>query len=349
MGKKGFFATLFLIILLIFLLFPISTGKEYFLIPERIVTLDDLTPDDVSTKLGTVSFSLNDYFGFFTEDLEISYIDKKKYKVAIGDSSFINYSKIPDILDIQNSLGEGQSIIETKGYPLIRGNRIVVLSDSFVSLYDLEGHLYWKKEILSLITSLSVSDKSVLIGYLDGICELINISGKKEFSFRPGGSRIEAIYSAAVSGDGQYIAIISGLDPQRFILLQYRKGEYKPVYHKELDQEFRRSIDMYFSQDDSMVFFENSQGVNIFDVNLKTLVQAGNGGSLKKIYKDNERDLFSLLLATGSGGILNILTSGNRTVLSKNFPSNELFFTKRDDRYYIGSDNVLMYLKLVNR
>jgi len=349
MGKKSFFATLFLILLLIFFLFPQSTGKEHFLVPERIINLDKTSSDAYSDELGQVSFALDNYFGYFTDELEVTYLEEKKYNVTISDSTFINYPKIPEILDVQNMKGEGRSIIETTGYPVIQGDRIAILSDSFISLYDLDGHLYWKKEILSIVTSLAITDDHVLIGYLDGYCELISMSGYTEFSFRPGGSRIEAVYSAAISSDGQYITVISGLDPQRLILLQNRKGEYKPVFHKELENEYRRSINMYFSQDNTMVFFENFEGVNLFDVNTKKVTNVGDSGNLKKIYKDVNRNLYSLLLSDNTGGILKILTPENKILLHKQFNGKTLLFKKRDDRYYIGSDNLLMYLKLVIR
>ena len=349
MGKKGFFATLLLIITLIFLLFPSSTGKEHILVPEKIVDLENTSHAISNNETGTVSFSLDDYFGFFTDNLELTYVDKTDYRVAISDNSFINYPKIPKILNIQNMEGKGQSIIENTGYPILKNDRIVLLSDSFISLYDLNGNLYWKKEVLSIITSLSISRDFVLVGYLDGLCELISTSGNVELTYKPGGSRIEAIYSVALSGDGEYITLISGLDPQRFILLQNRKGEYKPIFHFELNDEFRRSINMYFSSDDTKVFFESSQGVNIFDIALEDLSFVGDSGRLEKIYKDNERDLYSVLLSQQGKGYLKILTPGNLSVLEKEFVGNSLFFKKRGDRYYIGSDNLLMYFKLVNQ
>jgi hypothetical protein len=245
--------------------------------------------------------------------------------------------------------GKNLTQIKTTGYPVIQGDRIAILSESFISLYDLAGHLYWKKEILSIVTSLSINQNHVLIGYLDGYCDLISISGTRELTFRPGGSRIEAVYSAAISSNGQFITIISGIDPQRFILLQNRKGEYKPVFHTELESEFRRSIKMYFSGDDSMVFFENSEGINIFDVDTKNIVQVGEHGRLENIDKDVDRGLYSLLLSQYSGGSLQIMTGEKKNILQKQINGKTLFFKKRDDRYYIGSDNLLMYLKLVSR
>ena len=349
MGKKGFFATLFLVLILIFFIFPISTGKEYFLVPEKIVNLENINHDNLNSDEGNVSFAFDDYFGYVSNELDITYLDRKEYKVSISDNSFINYPKTPQILDIQYKDGSGRSIIETTGYPVIQNDKIAVLTDSSISLYDLDGNLYWKKEILSIVTSLSISGDYVLIGYLDGLCELISISGINVLTYRPGGSRIEAIYSVAISSDGQYITVISGLDPQRFILLQDRKGEFKPIYHIELEKEFRRSIDMYFSNDNSIVFFENPEGVSIFDTELKTIETAGGSGRLKQIYKDIDLELYSLLLADNSGGNLNIVTTENKSILRKQFQGDSLFFKKRDNRYYIGSDNLLMYLKLVSR
>ncbi|MBI9097023.1 MAG: hypothetical protein JEY91_01030 [Spirochaetaceae bacterium] len=313
------------------------------------MNLDNPLQTVESLDRGRISFSLGDYFGYFTEDLDLTFLGNKDYKVSISENSFINYPKIPKILDIQNNKGQDRAIIESTGYPVIQGDRIAVLSDSFISFYDIDGNLYWKKEILSIITSLSITQNHVLIGYLDGVCEVVSISGSTEFIYRPGGSRIEAVYSAAISSDSQYISIISGLDPQRFILLQNRKGEYKSVFHFELNHEFRRSVNMYFSKDDSKVFFESTEGVNVFDIESKSLLRLGDTGLLVNVYKDEERDLYSLLLKDMSEGFLGILSEQNESILKKTFYGRNMFFKKNQNRYYIGTDNLIMYFELVKQ
>lgn len=348
MGKKGFFATLFVILLLVFFLFPTSTGKEFFLVPKRIIDLSSVDESDFVNESGKISFALGDYFGYFTDEMELTYSNKIDYRVTISDNTFINYPKIPSILDVQDMSGQGRSIIETSGYPIIADDRVFILSDSFISLYNLDGNLFWKKEILSFVTSLSLSRDFVLIGYLDGLCELISVTGEVLLSYRPGGSRIESIYSAAISGDGQTLAIISGLDPQRFIVLQNRKDEYKPVHHFELDHQYRRTINMYFSSDDNRVFFENPRGVNVYDTLTQELVSVGGAGRLEKIFIDEEDGFFSLLLKQVSRGDLKILTPENRRVIERSFPGDKFFFRKMGSNYYLGSGNRLMYLKMVN-
>lgn len=349
MGKKGFFATLIAVLILVFLLFPSSTGKEHILIPERIQDLEN-PPNIINSDIsGTISFSIGDYLGYFTDNLNLTYIDKIDYKVSISDSVFINYPKIPKILDVLNNNGAGRAIIETSGYPIIIENRIVIISDSFISLYDLNGNFYWKKEILSIITSLSLTENQVLISYLDGYCELINMSGQTDFSYRPGGSRIDAVYSASISSGGQYLSVISGLDPQRFILLQNRKGEFKPIFHFELQEQFRRSVSMYFSEDDSQIFFENFEGVNIFDVNLKTLTRVGDSGRMGNVYKDNECNFYSAMFLGKDSSSLKLFTPENRVILEKRFKGNSFFFRKKEDRFYVGTDNLLMSLQMVSK
>lgn len=348
MGKKGIFATLFVILVLVFLLFPRSTGTEHFLLPERVVNLGELGKSASSGSRGTVSFSLGDHFGYFTDEMALTYWAERDYRVAISDSSFINYPKIPSVLDIQQSNGEGRAIIETTGYPLLAEDKIVVLSDSFISLYDLDGNLFWKKEILSFVTTISVNSDHVLIGYLDGLCELISMSGQVILSYRPGGSRIESIYSSALSEDGQHIALISGLDPQRFILLQKRKEEFKPVHHFELDHQYRRTIDMYFSDDDSRVFFESPQGIKVFTVLTRDMNSLGGGGRLEKIYLDRDDGFYSLLVKEDSSARLQVLTPENRTLLDRSFSGSQYYFRKNDENFYIGADNRLMYLRMVN-
>ena len=87
MGKKGFFATLIAILILVFLLFPSSTGKEHILIPERILDLENPSSIIKEDAQGAVSFSLGEYFGYFTESLDLTYIDKVDFHLsATGDN-----------------------------------------------------------------------------------------------------------------------------------------------------------------------------------------------------------------------------------------------------------------------
>ena len=84
-------------------------------------------------------------------------------------------------------------------------------------------------------------------------------------------------------------------------------------------------------------------------INLKTLKTVGDSGRLQKIYKDKETDLYSILLTDEQSCSLKILTSDNRILLNREFNGEKYFFKKRDFRYYIGTDNLLMYMKLVQR
>ncbi len=351
MGKKGFFVTLLLILVLIFFTFPVATGKEYFLLPEKIVDLQHFSSNELVDQSGNVSFLLDNHFGYFTDNMDISFLGKKDYRVSLSDQAFVNHSQIPDILDIQDMNGEGRSIIDATedSVPVLDGERVVLLSNNFVSFYNLDGNLIWKREILSFVSSLSLTNSMVFLGYVDGSCELIDRSGNEVFEYSPGGSRVEAIYSVALSKDSKYLAVISGLDPQRFILLQNKKDEYKPVYHIELDKQYRRSIDMYFSGDNTMVFFENYDGVNVFDIESKSLLSIGGAGRLQKIYKDEANGLFSLMISDKISGDLKILTPDNSVFLEKRFYGNKYYFKKKDFRYYVGYDDFLMFLKLVRK
>ncbi|MBB6481984.1 hypothetical protein [Spirochaeta isovalerica] len=349
MGKKGYFATLFVLLLLVFFLFPASSGEERFLVPQQVLDLQTPGSLEFSRNSGrTFAFSLGRYFGYFTNDLDLSYAASSDFGVAIGDEAFINYSKVPGILDIQDSLGEGRAIIETTGYPVIEQNRVVVLSEDYISLFDLDGNQFWKKEILSFVTSLSIIDDLVLIGFLDGSCELISDSGETVLNYRPGGSRIEAVYSVAVSPDGQTIALISGLDPQRFVILEKRKNEYKPVHHFELNFQYRRTVDMFFSSDSSKVFFENPQGINVYNVMSQELKTIGGSGRLENIFVDEESGFFSMMLKEENYAALRVLTPTNRSLLERDIPGEDFYFRKEGDNYYIGFNSKLMFLKMEN-
>ncbi|MCK5736860.1 MAG: hypothetical protein KAH21_10290, partial [Spirochaetaceae bacterium] len=102
---------------------------------------------------------------------------------------------------------------------------------------------------------------------LDGRVELIDDSGSVILKYRPGGSRVEAIYAGALSGDGLRIALISGLDPQRFILMEERKNGYRPVAHHDTGTDFRRSVSIGFVRNGKQVIYENNGYVDVVDLN----------------------------------------------------------------------------------
>lgn len=346
MGRKGYFAILFAIIILVFFLFPLPTATEHYLVPQKLVRLDE--NPTLTDQTPHLSFSLGEYYGYFTEDLDLTYLDKRDYRVAINDSSFIDYPKIPSVLNIQNHEGSIRAPIESAGYPFIEENKVVIISDSSLSLYDIEGNLYWERSILSMVTSISINSESVAVGYLDGTCELISFDGSTLLSYKPGGSRIEIIYSVASSSDGQKLAILSGLDPQRFIYIEKRKEDYKPIHHFEMDFQYRKTIKMNFSKDNSKIFMESPDGVEVYTVLTGQLDTIVGDGNLKEVYYDNALGFYSLMLQEQGSATVKVLTDFDKELLDREFAGGLFFFRKVDQDFYVGIDNDLLHLKLVD-
>jgi hypothetical protein len=175
-----------------------------------------------------------------------------------------------DELSLMEPDGRLIARIDDYGYPVaVDGSLFLYRSDTGIlsKIDPATGKILWRKECISEITVLDSSQGKTLIGYLDGRVQLIDASGSIILKYRPGGSRIEAVYAGCISEDGSKIALICGLDPQRFVLLEERKNGFRPVAHHDTGTDFRRPVFLKFVRNDKQVLYENNGYAEVVDLN----------------------------------------------------------------------------------
>ncbi len=183
------------------------------------------------------------------------------------------------------------------------------------------GVRLWLRESLSPLTALDAAGGKTLLGFLDGHVELISPEGKMEMCYEPGGSRIEAVYGAAIRKDAAAIALVSGLHPQRFVLLEEKKNGFRPVMHHDTGTGFRRRVPVGFVSDGSRVLYESASGtaaVNPEDGSVKILPVAG--GAAFTWADSSGLDFLVLLGNSRDGPGIRILTSRDRTFFQGSVP-----------------------------
>jgi hypothetical protein len=295
---------------------------------------------------GPIPFRLGDHFGYVDTTGRFVLNRSLEGYLSIADSWWAEYRGAQEPVDIRDSSGEIALQIENgRGYPLFLDNRIFFIGDeqNTLTAFDDSGAIHWTYDFASPLTCIDAAAGFVLTGSLDGVVEVLDSEGKRIFSFEPGGSRLAVILGCSISRDGSRLGIISGIDDQRFLLLErFGAGEYRVSHHEFLEDGFRRPVHISFVDDDGRIAFEREGGLGIYDLNTRTG---------RKIPLEGE---IAVLEDTGSNGLLFVISSQSerqKRLVAIRFPgiiiadapfkSEDAFLSRRGSRLYLGGGSTL--------
>lgn len=243
-----------------YFLFPRHTGQEPVLKPVSFTDLAAGSTVEMSGGEALIPVHVRNRAAYFDENFHLV-----SSRQAPGLSAERDWMAVPEpdsvsVFDVQGRL---RFRIKSTAMPVVRDGHLYLLDNSSgrIEMCSPEnGAGIWHRDSLSPLTSLDSAAGRTLLGFLDGHAELISPDGKVEMTYRPGGSRVEAVYGAALSDDAAAIALISGLDPQRFILLEEKKNGFRPVTHHETGTDFRRSVPVGFVSGGNRILYEAAEG-----------------------------------------------------------------------------------------
>ncbi|MCL2270483.1 MAG: WD40 repeat domain-containing protein, partial [Treponema sp.] len=219
-----------------------------------------------------IPFSLGSRFGYVSRDGFLSVNRVKKANVSLSAERWAEYEAEPERIVINDSNGEAVTDIgDPRGYPFFLDGRTFLIGgeQNVISEIDMSGNTSWEYEYASPLTCVDSAAGLVLVGLLDGIAGLLDSRGRQVFSFEPGGSRYSVILGCAISRDGTRLALISGIDDQRFLVLEHfgaSASDYKVVYHEFLSDGFRRPVYISFIEDDRWIVFECGGGIGLYEI-----------------------------------------------------------------------------------
>lgn len=142
-------------------------------------------------------------------------------------------------------------------------------SGSGVIAYDDYGVEQWRYRFAGHVTAFAAAADAAVAGTLDGRLEGVGLDGSRLFEFAPGGSRIEAVFGVALSPDGSRVAAISGLDPQRLVVLGRGGAGYRVVAHKYLASDYREPARVAFLEGGRYALYRRPDGVGILGLDEK--------------------------------------------------------------------------------
>ena len=315
------------------------------------IILSDFTGPE-SAKL--IPFQVGDRFGYVGDDGKFSINQIRKGYISLAENYWTEYDALPSSIQVMNPLNEEVlGIDKVNGYPLFLDNRIFIIGEEQNSLSALgeAAEILWTHDFPAPITCIDAAGGYVLAGTLDGAVELLNSSGNTFFPpFEPGGSRLSVILGCAISRDAARIAIISGVDEQRFLLLEKSGDTYKVIYHEFLPNKFRRPVHICFADNDGKVVFERGGGLGIFDIYTRSSVSLALEGRIE-VLDNSGADKYLFVITSRGPKQMRFITIRypGYVLIDAPFKSDNAFFSRRENRFYLGADLCMASFELESK
>jgi len=303
-----------------------------------------------------IPFALGNRFGYVSRDGFLSVNQVKKANVSLSRERWAEYEEEPARIAIHHSSGEQLAVIENpRGYPFFLDSRTFLISSeqNVICAIDESGAIIWAYEFAGPLTCVDSAAGLLLVGSLDGAAVLLDSAGRQVFSFEPGGSQYSIILGCAISHDGSRLALISGIDGQRFLVLERfgsSVGDYKVVYHEFLGEGFRRPVYISFVEDDRWIVFERGGGLGCYEINSRKSDKVELDGEVYDIdHSGGKGMVFAVISHSENSKELIGIRLPNRVIIESPFKSEAVFLGRMDSRLILGGGQTLVSFDMEKR
>jgi hypothetical protein len=287
----------------------------------------------------TVRFGYFDKNGIFT----INRVTKKN--LSLSNGRFAEYEAVPHTFEVKNSADETLLRLEnTTGYPLFLNEKIYLISSEQNAVAEIaeDGSEVWSYALASPLTCVAGAQGRLLLGTLDGTVELLDEKGARTFFFETGGSRITCVYGVAISQDLSRIAVISGVDDQRFLLFEQYAGSYQVGHHEFIGDGKRRPVYIRFLDGDTRLAFEYEDGLGLYEIKSRTSYRIPLDGEIAAIDNKGTDGLLFMVTKEGENRKRLIGIKYPASVIIKTpFTSAGAFMYRADNALFVASDRGL--------
>jgi hypothetical protein len=360
-GKKH---AIIMAILVLLLYAFIAAGR---VTEETVISLNWITsleksfaevPPPEDAPLGAlIPFELGERVGYVSEDGRFSINKLKNAYVSMSDYLWAEYGARDENITVKNQFDEAVFNIENgRGYPFFLDSRsfIIHTDQNSISMLDAPSgapngaaKIAWTYDFASPLTCVDAASGFLLAGTLDGAVELINGEGRRVYFFEPSGSRIATIYGCAISKDGKKIALVSGLDRQRFILIEQSGSSWRVTFHEFLDEGLRRNVYAAFVDDDSKIVFERENALGIYDIKSRAIYKIPLSGEVLAL--DDSGVDGHLFLITSQNEYTKIFTGikfPDIVMIEAPFSSHDAFLARKGEYLFVGGKTTLASFKI---
>ena len=328
--------------------------QESIMVSQWITSLEssyavDAAPEDLAGEL--LPFSLGGRFGYVDRDGQFIINQAKKGNVSLSAGLWAEYDAKPNLISVRTPWKEQKLEIKNpRGYPLFLDHRIFIIGSeqNSITALDDRGNELWAYDFPAPLTCIDAAGGYVLAGTLDGTVILLDSQGQLVFTpFEPGGSRRSIILGCALSSDASRLAIVSGIDDQRFLLLEQSANSYRVIFHEFLTDGFRRPVHVSFVDKDSYVAFEREDGLGLYDIYARTSQKLPLDGEIQILDETSGEKLIFLVTSQGAGWkkFVSVRLPGYITMEAP-FKSDTAFLGCQGSRIYVGGNMTLVCFKL---
>jgi hypothetical protein len=299
-----------------------------------------------------IPFRLGPRFGYFDSGGVFSLSRETQGGLAMNRDFWALYDG-EGAIEVRNPQDERViAIARNQGYPLFMDGRFFLLGDelNYLTALDVSGAAAWTYDFAAPITGIDAAAGMVLTGFLDGTVEILDSQGRRIFDLKPGGSRLAAIYACRISRDGSRLAIVSGYDDQRFLLLERSGDSWKVAYHEFLSDGFRRDVHLAFVDGDRRVAFEREGGIGIYDIAGRRAYRADLEGRVYRLEGRGDGNLlFAITALSETRKELVAIRYPGTVIMRAPFRSRYAFLERQGDRLYVGGGSAIASFSLERR
>jgi hypothetical protein len=237
-----------------------------------------------------IPFELGGYFGYVSTGGHFSINKLKKSYISMSDNLWAEYGARDENITVKDQFDETVFNIENgHGYPFFLDSRsfIVHTEQNSISMLDTAAvesggaaKIVWTYDFSSPLTCVDAAAGLLLAGTLDGAIELINSEGRRIYFSEPSGSRVATIYGCALSRDGKKIAVVSGLDKQRFVLIEQSGASWRVTFHEFLEEGLRRNVYVAFVDNGGKIVFERENSLGVYDTRARAVYKVPLDGKI---------------------------------------------------------------------
>ena len=347
--KKGvafyvFLGIVFSIVYIILAAEPLA--KEHQFIPQWKLELNAHIQKADASGEKPLYFKLGQMMGYFTESGKLLSIETFPFKAAISERYYAPYNTYGSSIDFFTPDGQKAGTITESGFPLFDKDRIFVFlagGASFVEC-DPDGKRKWEYNGTVPITAFDSSPSGCVAGFADGTVRQFSSDGTMIQKFSPGGSDYQVILGAALSSDGSMIALISGQNRQRFVLMKKYETQSKVVFHEYVGQNDPRQRLVEFGKDGSTVWYNYKNTLGIVDTKsgkASHLAIRGQAISLEEC-----GDLVFVLTKDNTKYTVYAIEKFDTMNGSFSFDAQSAFIRTDDENLFVGKDSSISRIKI---
>ncbi|MBU0956352.1 MAG: hypothetical protein KKI09_13060 [Spirochaetes bacterium] len=296
-----------------------------------------------------IGFRAGSRYGYFTSEGYFPVLATVQGGVAVADKAFVSWSSAPSSPRILQQ-PDSTSIAELPlgSVPFFSGESLFAVSADALSLqhYNQAGIRLWSYELSSHVSAFARGRTLTALGMLDGSIDVVDQAGQQQLRFYPGGSRLEVLLGLAISEEGDYIASLSGLDPQRLVVLGRGEGGYRVVSHRYLETAFRTPSSVAILPGAPYVVYRDAGGVGVsaLDGSFTGLLPAD--VETFDLYPAHHHGVYYLVVHAGAKSELLSFRPPARLLGRSSLPDNTEFVRIIGDTMYIACPDGMAQIRI---